>query len=173
VQISQYSHEYFVSLLARPQTKISNSSLVKQKKFNLVAGLCRTVSRSRLNYNSLKYLNFLMRTVKICVKKVKLSLCLNNNALRHEGVWRSGCIDPRILDLDTSWRWVVCFTHYSGKEPHYPLNRRLRRPQNRSWWCGKNKILAHTGTRTPTPQVVQSVACRYTDCATPAPIVYV
>jgi hypothetical protein len=23
----------------------------------------------------------------------------------HEGVWGSGCIDPRFLDLSTSWRW--------------------------------------------------------------------
>jgi hypothetical protein len=31
--------------------------------------------------------------------KVKLSLCLTNEALRHEGVLRSGCIDPHCLDL--------------------------------------------------------------------------
>jgi hypothetical protein len=42
-------------------------------------------------------------TVKVKVK-VKLSLCLTNYALRHEGVWRSGCIDPHFLDLGTSWR---------------------------------------------------------------------
>jgi hypothetical protein len=34
-------------------------------------------------------------------KKVKLSLCLTNQALRHEDVWGSGYIrvDPRFLDL--------------------------------------------------------------------------
>jgi hypothetical protein len=37
-------------------------------------------------------------------KKVKLSLCLTNQALRHDGVWGSGCIDPHFLDLGTSWR---------------------------------------------------------------------
>jgi hypothetical protein len=34
--------------------------------------------------------------------------------LRHEGVWRSECIDPHVLDLDTSWRWVVSFTPRPG-----------------------------------------------------------
>jgi hypothetical protein len=29
--------------------------------------------------------------------KVKLSMCLTNEALRHEGVWGSGCIDPHFL----------------------------------------------------------------------------
>jgi hypothetical protein len=33
---------------------------------------------------------------------VKSSLCLTNYALRHEDVWGSGSIDPRIFDLATS-----------------------------------------------------------------------
>jgi hypothetical protein len=33
-----------------------------------------------------------------------LSLCLTNYALRHEDVWGSGCIDPCIRDLGTTWR---------------------------------------------------------------------
>jgi hypothetical protein len=37
------------------------------------------------------------------VEKAK-SLCLTNQALRHEDVWGSECIDPRILNLGTSWR---------------------------------------------------------------------
>jgi hypothetical protein len=36
--------------------------------------------------------------------KVKLSLCLNNQALHHEGIWGSGRTDPHFLDLSTSWR---------------------------------------------------------------------
>jgi hypothetical protein len=36
------------------------------------------------------------------VYKVKLSLCLTNQALRHEDVWGSGCINPCFLDLGTS-----------------------------------------------------------------------
>jgi hypothetical protein len=29
---------------------------------------------------------------------------LTNKALRHEGVWESGCIHPPFLDLGTRWR---------------------------------------------------------------------
>jgi hypothetical protein len=39
-----------------------------------------------------------------------------------------------------------------GNRHGYPLNRRLGGPQNRSRWRGKEKILDHTGTRTPTPR---------------------
>jgi hypothetical protein len=56
--------------------------------------------------------------------KVKLSPCLTNEALRHEDVWGSGCIDPHFLDLGTSWRWVVSFMPlplYPGKEPPVPI----------------------------------------------------
>jgi hypothetical protein len=43
--------------------------------------------------------------VKITGKgKIKMSLCITNEALRHEDVWGSGCIDPHFLDLGTSWR---------------------------------------------------------------------
>jgi hypothetical protein len=38
------------------------------------------------------------------VVKLKLSLCLTNQQLRHEDVWESGCIDPCYIDLGTSWR---------------------------------------------------------------------
>jgi hypothetical protein len=37
-------------------------------------------------------------------KKVKVSLCLTNYALRHEDVWGSGRIDPRILEAGTTAR---------------------------------------------------------------------
>jgi len=33
-----------------------------------------------------------------------------NSAPRHEDVWVSGGIAPRILSLDTRWKWVVSFT---------------------------------------------------------------
>jgi hypothetical protein len=58
--------------------------------------------------------------------KWKLSLCLAYKALHHEGVWGSGCIEPPILDLGTSWRWVISFTpsllYLSGKSPRYPFS---------------------------------------------------
>jgi hypothetical protein len=106
-------------------------------------------------------------------KNVKLSLCLINYALRDEGVWGSGCIDSHFLDLGTSWRWVVSFTprplYPREKSPRYPLDRRLGGLQSRSGRFGEGKIFDPTGTRTPTPSIVQPVASRYTDYATPAP----
>jgi hypothetical protein len=76
-------------------------------------------------------------------------------ALRHEGVWGSGCIDLHFLDVGTSWRWVVSFTPRSlylrGKRSHYPLDRRLGGPQSWSGRC-EEKILDLTGIRTPTPR---------------------
>jgi hypothetical protein len=43
------------------------------------------------------------------VDKKEISRAVSNKgkALRHEGVWGSGCIDPAFLDLGTSWRWMV------------------------------------------------------------------
>jgi hypothetical protein len=50
--------------------------------------------------------------------------------------WESGCIAPRIRDLNTRRKWVVRFTarpfYSQGKSPWYPLDRRLSRPQSRS-----------------------------------------
>jgi hypothetical protein len=73
----------------------------------------------------------------------------------HEGVWGSGCIDPRFLDLGISWRWVVSFTLRSlyprGKSLRYRLYGRLGGHQSGSGRCGEDKILDFTGTRTPTP----------------------
>jgi hypothetical protein len=50
--------------------------------------------------------------------------------------WGSEGIAPRILDLDTRWRWVVSFTPHSlypqGKSLCYQLDRRLGGTQSRS-----------------------------------------
>jgi hypothetical protein len=51
------------------------------------------------SFYSLLLLSLLLLLLK--VKQVKLSLCLTNLALRHEGVWGSQCIDPHFLDLGT------------------------------------------------------------------------
>jgi hypothetical protein len=40
-----------------------------------------------------------------------------NQALCQEGVWESGCIDPRFLYLGTSWRRVVSFTPLPRNPP--------------------------------------------------------
>jgi hypothetical protein len=44
----------------------------------------------------------LMHLNPVFINKLKLSLCLANAALRHEDGWRSGCIEPRFLDLGIS-----------------------------------------------------------------------
>jgi hypothetical protein len=71
----------------------------------------------------------------VIIIKVKLSLCLTNKAPRHEGPWGSRFMNPRFLDLGTSW-WVVSFTlrplYPPGWSPRYPFDRRLGEPQNRS-----------------------------------------
>jgi hypothetical protein len=97
----------------------------------------------------------------------KLSLCLTNQALRHEGVWGSGYIDPHLLDLGTSWRWMVSFTPLSlyprGKSPRCLFHSRLGRPQSRSGWRGEKKNCWLYRDSNSDPSVVQPVASRYTD----------
>jgi hypothetical protein len=64
----------------------------------------------------------------------------------------SGCMDPRLLDLRTSWSGVVIFTplllftpSHRWMEPPYPLNRRMCGPQSRFERRGGEKILDPTG----------------------------
>jgi hypothetical protein len=71
--------------------------------------------------------------------KVKLSLCFfftEHHAMKT--YCGSGGIGPLILDIGTR-RWVVSFTprplYSKGKNPRYPLDRRLGGPQSRSG-CG-------------------------------------
>jgi hypothetical protein len=77
-----------------------------------------------------------------------------NYAMKASGV--CVCIDQRIIDLGTSWRWVVSFTpqplYPRGRNCRYPLDRRLGGPQNRSRRRGEEKNLVPTGTRAPTPR---------------------
>jgi hypothetical protein len=91
------------------------------------------------------------RIAYVIVVKVKLSLCLTNYVLRHEGVWGSGRIDPHFLELGTSWSGQL---HTPAalpprKEPQYPMDRRFGGPQSRSGRHGDVTILAPTWTRTP------------------------
>jgi hypothetical protein len=53
-------------------------------------------------------------------------------------------MDPRFLDLGTSWRWVVSFTPLPLY--WYPLDWRLGGPRSRSGRYGEVNILDHTGT---------------------------
>jgi hypothetical protein len=107
-----------------------------------------------------------------CHIKLKLSLCLTNYALLHEGVWGSGCIDPHFLDLGISWEWSVsrrgCFT--TGK-----------RAPGIHWIGGwvdskaglnnvEKKICPYRDLNCdPAVAVGQPVASHYTDYASPAP----
>jgi hypothetical protein len=78
--------------------------------------------------------------------------------------WGSGSIAPRILDLGTRWRGVVSFAprplYPQGKNPWYPLDRRLGGPQSRFGQGGgeKNSQLL-PGLE---PPIIQPVAQRYT-----------
>jgi hypothetical protein len=69
-----------------------------------------------------------MKFIEFLIKGGKAVPVLNK-AQRHEDVWGSGCVDPRFLDLGTSWRRMVSFTpqplYPQGKSPGYPLNRRV------------------------------------------------
>jgi hypothetical protein len=86
-----------------------------------------------------------------------LTLCLTNEALCHEEIWESGYIDPRILDLCTSWWWMVGFIPWL-LYTQYPLDRKLGEPQNRSGWRGKEINLSPTRTRNSNLSDVQSIA---------------
>jgi len=49
---------------------------------------------------------------EICFVKFKFNStsALHNKAVRHEDVWGSGGIAPRIFSLGAIWMWVVSFT---------------------------------------------------------------
>jgi hypothetical protein len=53
-----------------------------------------------------------------------------------EVYWGSGSIAPRILDLGTTWKWVISFTprplYSQEKNRWFPLNRMLGESQSRS-----------------------------------------
>jgi hypothetical protein len=68
--------------------------------------------------------------------KGKVSLCLTKHHAM-KTYWGSGGLAPRILDLGTRWRRDVSFSHRplypQGKNPLYPLERKLDGPQGRSF----------------------------------------
>jgi hypothetical protein len=93
--------------------------------------------------------------------KVKLFLCLTKQCSRG-----SGYVEPRLLDLDTDWRWVVSFTpsrFISGERPPplIPI-------------CYETELQnlhgRHEGRKMPLPGLelnsspLQTIAGRYADC---------
>jgi hypothetical protein len=86
---------------------------------------------------------------------VKLSLCLTNSALRHEGAWMSGCVEPHFLDLGINCRWVVSFTPrplYPRGKNRYPKKQEAGWAPEPFWRRREDEILDPTGTRTQTPR---------------------
>jgi hypothetical protein len=80
---------------------------VRRNSFSTPAGSMNLRPYMKLKSVSLFFLKVAYHTKYSHIaklKKLKLSLCLINQALRHEDVWGSGGIDPCFLDLSTSWR---------------------------------------------------------------------
>jgi hypothetical protein len=75
-------------------------------------------------------------------------------------------------DLGTRWKWVISFTPRplcpQEKGPRYTLDRRLRRPQNRSGHSVEEKISNPHRESNPDHSFVQPVASHYTDWTNPA-----
>jgi hypothetical protein len=82
----------------------------------------------------------------------------------HEGVLGSGGIAPHIHDLGTGRRWAVSFTPWTfytqGKNPWYPLDRRLGGPQSQSG-CGGEEKNSQPLPRLE-PSIIQPIAQCYT-----------
>jgi hypothetical protein len=81
-------------------------------------------------------------------------------------------MDPRFLELSTSWTWVFSITprplYPLEMRPRFPFDKGLGGPQNRSGRSGEMEIFwSHRDSNTDT-LVFQPVASRYTDCATAA-----
>jgi hypothetical protein len=102
------------------------------------------------------------------LQKINLCLGLINWATRHEDIWESWCIDLSILDLSTSWKWMVSFTprllYPWWKNFRCPLDKRLYEPQDQSGRCGEEKILPLTRLEL-WHSAVQPIARCYTDCS--------
>jgi hypothetical protein len=98
------------------------------------------------------------------VSKVKVkSLCFNW-APRHEGVWGSEGIAPRILTTAINGgEWSAsrpCRFYPQGKSPRYPLDRRLGGPQSRSGRGGEEKNSQPLPELEPS--IIKPITQRYT-----------
>jgi hypothetical protein len=93
-----------------------------------------------------------------------LNLLLDNTPWKSRG---SGCIDPHLLELSTSWRWVVTFMplllYPQGKRTWYPLDRRLGWTLQLVWMIWRNEKLWPYQNSNPNPSVVQPTGSRYAE----------
>jgi hypothetical protein len=83
---------------------------------------------------------------------VKLSLCLSNQALRHGGVWGSGCIDPHFL-------------HPLGKSPPLRVRQEARWAPESAWTTWRRENYWPYCDSKFDPSVDQPVASRCTGWA--------
>jgi len=64
-------------------------------------------------------------------------------APHNEDIWVNRNLASCILNVGTRWRWVVSFTpwpiYIRGKNPRYPLLRRMGGPKNRPGRGGEEK----------------------------------
>jgi hypothetical protein len=102
---------------------------------------------------------------------VKISLLLTNEALCQEDVWRSGYIEPCILDLGLDRG------EWSASRPGHFTPREMAPGtywiggwglQNRYGRRGKEKIFPYCDSNSD-PLAAQPVASRYTECTIPVP----
>jgi hypothetical protein len=84
-----------------------------------------------------KWMPVLLFSLQICADRV---VPLLDWAPCHEDIWRSGGTALHILNLGAIWSWVVSFMRWpqypQEKDPRYPLDRRMGKPQSRSGRCG-------------------------------------
>jgi hypothetical protein len=77
------------------------------------------------------------------VKSRSSCACTLTEHCTMKAYWGSGCIAPRILNLDSRWRRVVSFTprtlYPQGKSPWCPLGRRLGGSKSRSRRGGEER----------------------------------
>jgi hypothetical protein len=96
----------------------------------------------------------------------------SEEALWHEGVWGSGCIDPRFLELGISWRWVVSFTprplYPRGKNPRVPIRYEAGWAPEPVWTIWRSENSCPHRYSNSDPSVVHPVSSLYTDWAIPA-----
>jgi hypothetical protein len=87
-----------------------------------------------------------------------------NYALRHDGVWGSGCIEPHFLVLSSSCRWMASFKPLPLPTGSNGYQIGLTR---KTVWtiCGSDISWPYWDWNLET-KVIQPVASHYTDCVT-------
>jgi hypothetical protein len=100
-------------------------------------------------------------------------MCLTNQALRQEDIWESVCINTHILDLGTSWRWVLSFTsrrlYPRIKSLPVPIGQETGRTPEPVWTSLRWEKCFPCRDSNSDPSAVQPITSRYYNCDIPAP----